>query len=517
MFGLMLLVLVTYSVQLDHIVQLPPADLIAVVECFKLNSCSPDTANQKIKAYGILVLVGLSTMLMIIYHCSDQVLTTRQRRVAKHREAAARSAKETAKASQSWKTAKHAAKKHASGLQAHLSSMFSPKKDVKDPEKLQVSDEAKSDIDDDPLPCPQSIALGTSLPSIVTSVEDKKEPNEMMPEIEDDQESYQGFSIGAGDKSIKKCPKGKTDSFANFQPGRITAVLGPSGAGKTTFLSAVAGKAIGCTMSGSILINGKNDSIHSYKKIIGFVPQDDIVHGNLTVEENFWFSAKFSEDILGWNSGKARNLWRLEKESKCWIGNGHGTFTVDLKMNPHLVWTVHHLYKSLEPFDVKLLKGYVLFNMFDDLILLAKGGLIVYHGPVKKVEEYFASLGINILERVNPPEHLIDIVEGIVISGGSSGVSHEDLAVRWMLHNGYSAPTDMLQNAAGLARSSMGVIPASETNPAGIGMEEHSFSGELWQSMKSKVELQRDKIQLYFLNSKDLTNRTTPGVFQQYK
>ena len=155
--------------------------------------------------------------------------------------------------------------------------------------------------------------------------------------------------------------------------------------------------------------------------------------------------------------------------------------------------------------------------MFDDLILLAKGGLTVYHGPVKKVEEYFAGLGINILERVNPPEHLIDIVEGIVISGGSPGVSHEDLAVRWMLHNGYSAPTDMLQNAAGLARSSMGVIPASETNPAGIGMEEHSFSGELWQSMKSKVELQRDKIRLNFLNSKDLTNRTTPGVFQQYK
>ncbi|GMY09253.1 ABC transporter G family member 24-like isoform X3 [Fagus crenata] len=110
--------------------------------------------------------------------------------------------------------------------------------------------------------------------------------------------------------------------------------------------------------------------------------------------------------------------------------------------------------------------SYVLFNMFDDLILLAKGGLTVYHGPVKKVEEYFAGLGINSLERVNSPEHLIDIVEGIVISGGSSGVSHEDLAVRWMLHNGYSAPTDMLQNAAGLARSSMGVIPASETNPA---------------------------------------------------
>jgi ABC-type multidrug transport system ATPase subunit len=68
--------------------------------------------------------------------------------------------------------------------------------------------------------------------------------------------------------------------------------MGPSGAGKTTFLSALAGKATGCTMTGSILINGKNESIHSYKKIIGFVPQDDIVHGNLTVEENLRFSAR---------------------------------------------------------------------------------------------------------------------------------------------------------------------------------------------------------------------------------
>ncbi|KAF5941340.1 hypothetical protein HYC85_022507 [Camellia sinensis] len=43
---------------------------------------------------------------------------------------------------------------------------------------------------------------------------------------------------------------------------------------------------------GLILINGKVESIHSYKKIIGFVPQDDVVHGNLTVEENLRFSAR---------------------------------------------------------------------------------------------------------------------------------------------------------------------------------------------------------------------------------
>ena len=77
-----------------------------------------------------------------------------------------------------------------------------------------------------------------------------------------------------------------------LMPGRVTAVMGPSGAGKTTFLNAMAGKATGCVVTGSVFINGRPESIHSYKKIIGFVPQDDIIHGNLTVEENLWFSAK---------------------------------------------------------------------------------------------------------------------------------------------------------------------------------------------------------------------------------
>ncbi|KAM3245272.1 hypothetical protein ACQJBY_056532 [Aegilops geniculata] len=77
-----------------------------------------------------------------------------------------------------------------------------------------------------------------------------------------------------------------------LMPGRVAAVMGPSGAGKTTFLSAVAGKATGCDTSGLVLINGKVEPIRAYKRIIGFVPQDDIVHGNLTVEENLWFNAR---------------------------------------------------------------------------------------------------------------------------------------------------------------------------------------------------------------------------------
>jgi ABC-type multidrug transport system fused ATPase/permease subunit len=77
-----------------------------------------------------------------------------------------------------------------------------------------------------------------------------------------------------------------------LMPGRVAAVMGPSGAGKTTFLSAIAGKVTGCATTGMILINDRVEPIRAYKKIIGFVPQDDIVHGNLTVQENLWFNAR---------------------------------------------------------------------------------------------------------------------------------------------------------------------------------------------------------------------------------
>lgn len=281
----------------------------------------------------------MTLILLIIYNCSDQVLSTREKKQAKSREAAARSARETAQARERWKSAKDVAKKHAVGLQSSLSRTFSRKKSSK-----------------------------SSLPPMPKGK--KKDQNNltmMMRELEEDPDSHDGFHVEIGDKNLKKnMPKGKqlhtrsqifkyaygqiekekalqeqndnltfsgvismaTDdevssrfpievSFndltltlkgknkhlmrcvtGKLMPGRVSAVMGPSGAGKTTFLSALAGKATGCTMTGSIHINGQSESMNSYKRIIGFVPQDDVVHGNLTVEENLWFSARCRYDIF---------------------------------------------------------------------------------------------------------------------------------------------------------------------------------------------------------------------------
>lgn len=160
--------------------------------------------------------------------------------------------------------------------------------------------------------------------------------------------------------------------------------------------------------------------------------------------------------------------------------------------------------------------SYSLFKMFDDLILLAKGGLTVYHGPVKRVEEYFAGLGINVPEFVNPPDHFIDVLEDIVKPSSSSGISSRDLPVQWMLHNGYVVPPDMQQNLAGLPIFSSRGTLHNQVDSDDM-FEEQSFAIDVLQDMRRNVELQRDIIRHNFLRSRDLSNRRTPGVFLQYK
>lgn len=108
--------------------------------CFKLSTCHPNTANQNMHYYGIMLIGVVALILIIIYNCSDQVLSTRHERQAKSREAAARSARETAQARQRWKTAKDVATKQPTGLQGlqqQLSRTFSRKTSVRQPEKMK--------------------------------------------------------------------------------------------------------------------------------------------------------------------------------------------------------------------------------------------------------------------------------------------------------------------------------------------------------------------------------------------
>ncbi|XP_071734574.1 ABC transporter G family member 24 [Rutidosis leptorrhynchoides] len=585
--------------------------------CFKLTSCGRESSTQNIHAYGAMLIAGIFTILLIIYNCSDQIITTRERRHAKSREAAVRRAKEKLKAHERWKIARDAAKKHA----AQISRTFSRQKAVPQTEELSMLHQRRDDVDDDQITPQMSHTFEENrlelrsetfkdLYSYDLSVENKDNkdtknnkknvPKEKEKEKKKEKQittdsqifnyaygqiekekamqqnhnlTFSGVISMAVNTEIRKRPKieisfreltltlkGKGKHLlrcvtGKIMPGRITAVMGPSGAGKTTFLSALAGKAHGCRITGSILVNGKPDSIHSYKKIIGFVPQDDIVHGNLSVEENLWFSAKcrlpahmLKKDrvlvvervieSLGLQGVRNSIVGTVEKRGISGGQRKRVNVGLEMVMEPSLLildeptsgldssssqLLLRALRReTLEGVNVSMVvhqPSYSLFQMFDDLVLLAKGGLTVYHGSVRKLEEYFSGLGINVPERVNPPDYFIDVLEGMVKPNSSSGVTYEQLPVRWMLHKGYPIPPDMRRNAsaAGLTMFPEGHISDIDSNDRDGRTEEHSFAGEIWQDVRSNVEVRRDIILHNFLRTKDLSNRRTPGIFLQYR
>ncbi|KAL7114874.1 hypothetical protein ABFS83_04G142800 [Erythranthe nasuta] len=336
-----------------------------------------------------------------------------------------------------------------------------------------------------------------------------------------------------------------------IRPGRITALMGPSGAGKTTLLSALAGKTVGCLISGLILINGKVESVRSYKKIVGFVPQDDVVHGNLTVEENIWFSAncRLSADLpkadkvlvverviesLGLQPVRDSLVGTIEKRGISGGQRKRVNVGLELVMEPSLLFLdepTSGLDSSSSQLLLRALKreavegvnicmvvhqpSYALFQTFDDLILLAKGGLTAYHGEVRDVEEYFAHLGIIVPERINPPDYFIDVLEGMVKPSTSSGLTYEELPLRWMLHKGYPVPADMQKSVSGVGEPA---YSGNQENYPGSGTEQQlSFFGEFWQNLKYKVEAQCDVLKNNFLKSKDLSGRRTPWILLQYR
>jgi ABC-type multidrug transport system ATPase subunit len=76
------------------------------------------------------------------------------------------------------------------------------------------------------------------------------------------------------------------------RPGTLTAVIGPSGAGKSTFARLVAGYTQ--PTAGTVTFEGHN--IHAeyanLRSRIGMVPQDDVVHGQLTVNQALMYAAE---------------------------------------------------------------------------------------------------------------------------------------------------------------------------------------------------------------------------------
>lgn len=78
----------------------------------------------------------------------------------------------------------------------------------------------------------------------------------------------------------------------NIKPGEFVAIIGGSGAGKTTFMNCISGYNRATT--GQVLVNGEDlySNYEVLKSIIGYVPQRDIVYDNLTLRNMLDYAAR---------------------------------------------------------------------------------------------------------------------------------------------------------------------------------------------------------------------------------
>ena len=75
------------------------------------------------------------------------------------------------------------------------------------------------------------------------------------------------------------------------KPGQLLAIMGASGAGKSTFLDILARKNKKGAVGGTTLVNGREIDDADFKKVIGFVDQEDTLMSTLTVYETVLYSA----------------------------------------------------------------------------------------------------------------------------------------------------------------------------------------------------------------------------------
>jgi len=76
-----------------------------------------------------------------------------------------------------------------------------------------------------------------------------------------------------------------------FRPGVLTALMGVSGAGKTTLMDVLAGRKTGGYIEGDVRISGFPKNQETFARISGYCEQTDIHSPQVTVRESLIYSA----------------------------------------------------------------------------------------------------------------------------------------------------------------------------------------------------------------------------------
>lgn len=230
-----------------------------------------------------------------------------------------------------------------------------------------------------------------------------------------------------------------------IQSGSMWAVMGGSGAGKSTFFNVLMGKTR--NTGGLIKVNGHPKDMAKYKKLIGYVPQDDIVLPELTVRENILHSARCRLP-MSWKDmdiqeyvdalisciGLSHVQHSLVGDATKPVVSGGQRKRVSIGMELAAAPMCIFLDEPTSGLDatsassiMKLLKAITklgvttitiihqpreqIFHGFDNILLLGLGSEI-YAGPTVEAPAYFDKLGFTFPARANPADVIMDIING---------------------------------------------------------------------------------------------------------
>jgi ABC-type multidrug transport system ATPase subunit len=252
----------------------------------------------------------------------------------------------------------------------------------------------------------------------------------------------------------------------DIKSGKLTAIMGPSGSGKTTFLNLLANKIK--RSSGKVFVNNREEELSKYRKLIGYVPQEDIMLRELTVYDILMHSAMTrlpSEwsylqkkekvfqiiNFLGLSHVASSIIGDEEKRGVSGGQRKRVNIGMELVAHPSLLLldeptsgldssTATKLCETLKDIAKEHLLTVVAvihspsvkaFKTFDDILLLGKTGQVVYFGPVLRITEYFAHLGFSRTDDDNVADFIMEVVTGNVISKLYPHLQPEDLSDIW--------------------------------------------------------------------------------------
>jgi ABC-type multidrug transport system ATPase subunit/ABC-type multidrug transport system permease subunit len=100
-------------------------------------------------------------------------------------------------------------------------------------------------------------------------------------------------TVDSQGRTIKKIKRKLLRGITGYaKPRELTALMGASGAGKTTLMDVISGRTTSGTITGEILVNGRPKNPAEFSRVMGYVEQQDLHIGLCTVEEALTFSAK---------------------------------------------------------------------------------------------------------------------------------------------------------------------------------------------------------------------------------